>query len=269
MKKWQVLIVEDEYWAREHLKNLLLTRYDDIEIVGEAETTDEALRLFGELKTIDGVFVDILLETDSERAGLDLAAILNQRDNPPWLIFTTAYEKHALEAIKSHPVDYLLKPLEAEKLDAALEYVRKRESAKPLISKPIENEIRLEIIHTLVDNFGSRERCKCFIKPSEIVYVRKNQNANSVHFKMLNGDKLDHISGALADWQKKLPQSYFIQIHRSYFVNLKHAQSIHPHPFQRETYQLSLKSATERLTIGETFYEQLREKLQYANPLMT
>lgn len=262
LKKWQVIIVEDEYWARENLKLMLTTRYDDIEIVGEAETAKEALRLFRELKTIDGVFVDIVLETESERAGLDLAANLSNRECPPWLIFTTAYEKHALEAIKTHPVDYLTKPLDASKLDTALDYVRKIYSNKSFLPCAVENETRLEICHTVVDKYGSRERCKCFIKPSEIVYVRKNSNVASIHIKLANGDSLDNIAGTLADWQKKLQHRCLLQIHRSYFVNLKHAHSIHPHPFQKETYQLLFKCCAERLTIGETFYQQLLEKLQ-------
>jgi DNA-binding LytR/AlgR family response regulator len=262
LKKWQVVIVEDEYWARENLKLMLTTRYDDIEIVGEAETAKEALRLFQELKTIDGVFVDIVLETESERAGLDLAANLSKRENPPWLIFTTAYEKHALEAIKTHPIDYLLKPLDASKLDAALDYVRKVCSNKPLSCTTSETETRIEVAHTVVDKYGCKERCKCFIKPSEIVYVRKNSNSSSIQIKLLNGDTLDNIAGTLADWQKKLQHRCLLQIHRSYFVNLKQAYSIHPHPFQKETYQLIFKCCAERLTIGETFYQQLVEKLQ-------
>jgi len=262
LKKWQVVIVEDEYWARENLKLMLTTRYDDIEVVGEAETAKEALRLFKELKNIDGVFIDIVLETESERAGLDLAANLSKREHPPWLIFTTAYEKHALEAIKTHPVDYLLKPLDAGKLDTALDYVRKFHATQSPVSHAVENETKIEICHTMIDKQGNRERCRRFIKTTEIVYIRKNQNANSVHFKLVNGETLDNIAGALADWQKKLTHPCFVQIHRSYLVNLKQAHSIHPHPFQKETYQLLFKCCAERLTIGETFYQQLVEKLQ-------
>jgi len=262
LNKWQVVIVEDEYWALENLKTMLTTRYEDIEIVGEAETAQEALRLFKELDNIDGVFVDIVLETESERAGLDLAANLSKREQPPWLIFTTAYEKHALEAIKVHPIDYLLKPLDANKLDTALDYVRKNHRNTQPISNLSENEPRIEISHTLVDEYGSKERCKSFIKSSEIVYVRKNSNVNSVHIKLENGDKLDNISGTLADWQKKFSFRGLQQIHRSYFVNLTQAHSIQSHPFQKETYQLTFKCCSEHLTIGETFYQQLLEKMQ-------
>lgn len=113
---------------------MLSIRYDDIEIVGEAETAKDDLLLFNQLNNIDGVFIDILLETESSRAGLDLASVLSKRDNPPWLIFTTAFEKHALEAIKTHPVDYLLKPLDASKLDTALDYVRHVYNKKPTLA---------------------------------------------------------------------------------------------------------------------------------------
>lgn len=150
-KKWRVIIVEDEYLARENLKSMLCIRHDDIEIIGEAETAKEALSLFNQLNNIDGFFIDILLETESSRSGLDLASVLSKRDNPPWIIFTTAYEKHALEAIKTHPVDYLLKPLDASKLDAALEYVRRiYDKNKTAIIEPSDNETSIEIRHSFI-----------------------------------------------------------------------------------------------------------------------
>lgn len=263
VKKWRVVIVEDEYWARENLKTMLSIRHDDIEIVGEAETAKEALLLFNQVNHIDGVFIDILLETESSRSGLDLASVLSKRESPPWLIFTTAYEKHALEAIKTHPVDYLLKPLDASKLDAALDYVRKTYSEKaPIIISQTDNEARIEIRHTLINQYGEKEKCKCFIKPSEIVYIRTNQAENTLRIKLVNGDVLNNVAGTLSQWQEKLNSCYFFKIYRSHFVNLKEAQSVHPHPFQKETYQLAFKCCSERLTIGETFYEQLLQRMQ-------
>jgi DNA-binding LytR/AlgR family response regulator len=262
-KKWQVIIVEDEYLARENLKNMLNICHQDIEIVGEAETAKEALVLFNQLNNIDGVFIDILLETESVRSGLDLASALSKRENPPWIIFTTAYEKHALEAIKSHPADYLLKPLDASKLDTALNYIRRVYDKKPpAIIAQTENETSIEIRHSLINQYGEKEKCKCFIKPADIVYVRTNKAANTLRIKLVNGDILDNVAGTLTLLQDRLNKPYFFKIYKSEFVNLKHAQSVHPHPFQKETYQLSFKCCTERLTIGETFYEQLLQRLQ-------
>lgn len=262
-KKWQVIIVEDEYLARENLKSMLNIRYDDIEIIGEAETAKQALVLFNTLNNIDGVFIDILLETESSRAGLDLASMLSKRENPPWLIFTTAYEKHALEAIKTHPADYLLKPLDASKLDAALNYVRRvYDKNTSAIIAQADNETNIEIRHSLMNKYGEKEKCKCFIKPSDIVYVRTNQVANTLRIKMVNGEILDNVVGTLTLWQDKLNKPYFFKIYKSHFVNLKEAQSVHPHPFQKETYQLAFKCCNERLTIGDTFYEQLLQRLQ-------
>jgi two-component system, LytTR family, response regulator LytT len=262
-KKWRVIIVEDEYLARENLKNMLNICHHDIEIVGEAETAKEALLLFNQLNNIDGVFIDILLETESSRSGLDLASVLSKRENPPWLIFTTAYKKHALEAIKTHPADYLLKPLDASKLDAALNYVRRVYDKKiPVIIAQTDNETSIEIRHSFINQYGEKEKCKCFIKPSDIVYVRTNQVANTLRIKMVNGEILDNVVGTLTLWQDKLNKPYFFKIYKSHFVNLKEAQSVHPHPFQKETYQLAFKCCNERLTIGDTFYEQLLQRLQ-------
>lgn len=262
-KKWRVIIVEDEYLARENLKTMLNICHDDIEIVGEAKTAKETLSLFNKLNNIDGVFIDISLETESSRAGLDLANVLSKQENPPWLIFTTAYEKYALEAIKSHPADYLLKPLDARKLDAALDYVRRDyDKNKTGVIAQTDNEAHIEIRHSLINQYGEKEKCKCFIKPSDIVYVRTNQAANSLRIKLVNGEILDNVAGALKTWQDKLNKPYFFQIYKSHFVNLIYAQSVHPHSFQKETYQLAFKCCSERLTIGEKFYELLLQRLQ-------
>ena len=262
-KNWRVIIVEDEYLARENLKTMLNICHDDIEIIGEAETAKEALLLFNQLNNIDGIFIDILLETESTRAGLDLANVLSKRDNPPWIIFTTAYEKHALEAIKSHPADYLLKPLDASKLDSALDYVRRAYNKEtPAIIAQTDTETSIEIRHSLLNQYGEKEKCKCFIKPSDIVYVRTNQAANTLRIKLVNGEILDNVAGTLSLLQDKLNKPYFFKIYKSHFVNLKEAQSVHPHPFQKETYQLAFKCCNDRLTIGETFYEQLLQRLQ-------
>ncbi|MFZ2726653.1 MAG: LytTR family DNA-binding domain-containing protein [Methylococcaceae bacterium] len=262
VKKWRVVLIEDELQARAYLKNTLLTRYNDIEVIAEATTVQQALAIFTTIKNIDGAFIDINLESDGNRAGLDLAFNINQRDNAPWIIFTTAYD-YAVTAIEYvRPIGYLLKPLDNNRLDAALNYMRKVYGKNSSLLSDTCNESSIEIRHTLINSYGDKEKCKCFIKPAEILYVRKNSSASSVRIRLINGNILDHIAGTLAEWHERLNQSYFIKIHKSYFINLKQAQSIHLHPFQKETYQLSFKSCSEYLTIGEVFYANLVDKLQ-------
>ncbi|SJM91196.1 LytR/AlgR family response regulator transcription factor [Crenothrix polyspora] len=110
---WRVVLVDDEPLARLGLRHCLTSRHLDFEIVGEAEGMQQARQLIQQDDRIDGVFLDINIETESERAGLDFSFALNNLPNPPWVVFVTGYEKHAVEAINNiKPVGYLLKPLE-------------------------------------------------------------------------------------------------------------------------------------------------------------
>jgi DNA-binding LytR/AlgR family response regulator len=263
-KKWRVVIVDDEQLARESLKNMLDILYEDMEVVGVAENKLQALALFNTHQEIDGVFMDIRLEEDGSKAGVDLAISLNQRTNPPWFIFTTAYSEHAIETLNNvRPIGYLLKPLNSSELDNTLNYMRQNWSRLKTIPNVYDdNEHSIEISYKITQG-TAKQKCKRWIKPSEIVYLRKNKNINSVQIKLVNSDLLDEINGTLESWQKKLNYPYFLQIHRSYFINLRQAQSIHQHPFQHDTYQLSFKCfPDDHLTIGEMFYQQLVEKLQ-------
>lgn len=262
VKKWRVILIEDEIQAREYLKLLLLTRYNDIDVVAEAASVQQALMLFEQLKTIEGAFIDINLEANGRQAGLDLAFNINQREKPPWLIFITAYD-YAITAVNNvHPLAYLLKPLDTSKLDAALDYMRRVYAHKAPLVRLIDNESCIEVRHTLTTKLGDREKRLEFIKPATILYVRKNSGVGSIHIKLLTGDVLDGVTGTLAEWQEKLKYAYFVKIHKSYFVNLRQAQGIHSHPFQKGTYQLAFKCCNEYLTIGEVFYNHLVEKLQ-------
>jgi DNA-binding LytR/AlgR family response regulator len=262
VKKWRVVLIEDELRARENLKALLLTRYLDIDIIAEAESVQQALTIFNSLDNIDGVFLDINLETDGQDAGLNLAFNLTQRVNPPWLIFLTAYEHYAINAHEVHPAAYLLKPLDVNKLQCALDYVRKTYYNKTSVVETPKDEIKIAVRYTTINNYGDKERANCFIKASEVVYVRKNQGANTLLIKLANGHVLDQVAGGLEEWQKKLNQAYFFQIYRGHFINLGYAQTIHKHPFQKQAYQLSFTCCTERLNIGDSFFEQLKTKLQ-------
>lgn len=122
-----VMIVDDEMHARARLRVLL----EDIapecltQVVGEAETGMEALALLqgGSLGRVDVVLSDIHMPVMD---GLELAGHLGGLAEPPLVIFTTAYDNHAIQAFELEAVDYLLKPVRAQRLQAALEKARNR-----------------------------------------------------------------------------------------------------------------------------------------------
>src|SRR5580765_4370990 len=110
------LLVDDERLARSELRRLLQA-HPDVTIVGEAANVDEAEARLAELP-VDLLFLDITMPGAS---GFDL---LERLDRVPLLIFTTAYDQHALRAFEVNAFDYLLKPIRADRLAAAIDKVR-------------------------------------------------------------------------------------------------------------------------------------------------
>ena len=111
----RILIVDDESLARDRIKRILQEQTSH-EVVGEAENGHQALEKIEELHP-DVVLLDIRIPGID---GLEVARHLVDMDEPPAVIFTTAYDEYALEAFKVNAVDYLLKPIRIERLNEAL-----------------------------------------------------------------------------------------------------------------------------------------------------
>jgi two-component system, LytTR family, response regulator AlgR len=110
----RALVVDDEQPARARLA-ALLRELEQVDVVGEARNAAEALQRIDELKP-DLLYLDVRMPGMS---GLELARHLGSLDEPPAIIFTTAYDEHAMEAFEAEAVGYLLKPVRKEKLAAA------------------------------------------------------------------------------------------------------------------------------------------------------
>src|SRR5690606_4646369 len=108
----RALIVDDERLARKELINLL-SNHEQVEVIGEAANVDDAKEKIIELNP-DVVFLDIQMP---EKTGFEL---LEELDQVPNIIFTTAYDEHALKAFQVNALDYLLKPIDQERLLEAL-----------------------------------------------------------------------------------------------------------------------------------------------------
>ena len=113
----RVLIVDDEAPARERLRRLLLA-FEDVHVVGEARDGEEALQQVAALAP-DAVFLDVQMPGAS---GLDVAASLPEP--PPALVFVTAHDRYAVQAFDSAALDYLLKPVEPDRLARAVQRLR-------------------------------------------------------------------------------------------------------------------------------------------------
>lgn len=208
----QIVIVEDEKHSRETLKNIILEFCENVTINGLAETVVEAIELISNTKP-DLVFLDIELQTGT---GFDVLNAL--KDERFEVIFTTAFEQYAIKAIKYSSIDYLLKPIDVDELQKAIEHVRIKKDQEKYhkqleilltnFNQPVEN------LHNIC--LSTAEGIE-FIKVADIIYCEAN--GSYTNFYLINGDKL-MVSKHLKEYENLLPGNQFMRVHNSFLINL-------------------------------------------------
>lgn len=193
----KVLLADDEPLARDKLKRLL-GRLDGYEIAGEAETGEQVLALLSE-QTVDLVLLDISMPG---MGGLACAEQLAKLDSAPVAIFTTAYDQHALAAFAANALDYLLKPINLQRLEQALEKAKllilAKRNSKPATAPSLTVKRRNELVKLSLD---------------QILAIQAEQKYLTLYHR--GGEDL--IDGSL----KQFEQDYgdlFIRSHRNCLV---------------------------------------------------
>lgn len=218
-----ILIVDDEPLARNEL-SYLLNQSEGVEAIREADSIEEALEKLLQYP-IDLVFLDIHL---TEESGLTLANKINRMNNPPIIIFATAYDEYAVQAFELEARDYLLKPFELERVQQTVQRVKTilnedNEPTKSLQEKktvfPIEMDDRIFMV-----------------KAQEILAVEVNHGETTIY----TAEKEYKTFEPLNAWENKLPKPPFMRIHRSYLVNLDKIEEIEP--WFNQTYQITVEN---------------------------
>lgn len=205
----RTLIIDDERLAREGLKNLL-KEFSDIEIVGEAENADEAIKMVDELKP-KLLFLDIQMP---EKNGFDL---LEELIDSPYVIFTTAFNEYALKAFEVNALDYLLKPISSQRLGEAISKVRK------LIQENSENSERKGLSGEDQVFIRDGERC-WFVRLNEVRLIESAGNYAKIYF-----DKYQPlIHRTLNSLDERLSPQDFFRANRQQIINLNYIEKIEP-----------------------------------------
>jgi two-component system LytT family response regulator len=204
----KAIIVDDERLARQELKSLL-AEHKDIEVIAECANAAEAKEKISQLKP-DVVFLDIQMPGKN---GLELAQELSP---VPELIFVTAYDEYALRAFEVNALDYLLKPVQSDRL---------AETLKKLFSK--EEEVPQEFRTVLTDEdqvfLKDGERC-WFVKLSNVRLFESEGNYVRVFFE--NNKPL--ILRSLNNLEQRLSPNSFFRASRKHIVNLRWIENIEP-----------------------------------------
>ena len=240
----RALIVDDEYPAREELR-YHLKEYDNIKIVGEAGRASEALELIDALH-YDVVFLDVNMPSES---GIDLGKKLLNKINPPCIIFITAYEEYAIEAIDVNAVGYVLKPIDEDKLKRAIEKVTAILEKKGTVDEtPVQATSPQGELKPLVPtSSGVSGKISAFendktvlIDTDEIYFAYVDTNyvfIKKFHSKLITKYTLSRL-------EEKLSGENFMRISRSHLVNVRKIKEISPFFNGRCTITLSDKEAT-------------------------
>ena len=208
----RILIVDDESLARDRIKRILQEQ-NEHEIVGEAANGHEALEKIEELHP-EVILLDIRMPGID---GLEVARHLVGLDEPPAVIFTTAYDDHALDAFKVNAVDYLLKPVRAERLSEAL---GKALRPNKLLWKSINREENGET--KARTHISSRTRRGIVLVPvSDIYYFRAEHKYVTVRYK--EGEVL--IEDTLKEMEEEFGERFF-RIHRNCLVAKAYLQAL-------------------------------------------
>ena len=209
----KVVIVEDEKHSRETLKSLLEEFCKDVKVIATAESVPEAVKVLS-VYSPDVVFLDIELQSGE---GFD---ILNQIQDPSFeIIFTTAFEKYAIKAIKFSSLDYLLKPIDLDELKQAIEKARSR----------MDTNVYRQQIETLMQNLGRthhKQEKIClattagmeFIPIENIIFCKADGSYTSF---VLKNNKSLLVSKHLKEYENLLSEHQFMRVHNSYLINLK------------------------------------------------
>ncbi len=212
--KSTAVIIEDEKNSRELLKSIIQSGCPDIVILGEAENVKEGVELIKNVKP-QIVFLDISM---SDGTGFDLLSQLGNLKLD--VVFTTATDKFAIKAIKYSAVDYLLKPIDADELKAAVQKITERK----------ENTPNIENLNFLINHLKQQDELfQKITLPTgnafEVVavkdIVRCEAEGSYTYFYISNGKKF-MVSASLKHYEDLLPESDFIRVHHHHLINMNH-----------------------------------------------
>jgi DNA-binding LytR/AlgR family response regulator len=229
----RVLVVDDEASARNRLLQFIKEE-PEFEAAGTAANGAEALCRVKDL-TVDVVFLDIDMPGMN---GLEVAGCLAKWQDPPIVVFATAFDQYAVKAFEAHALDYILKPYDGSRLKEAFgrvkEQIRLKQSAK---NKLAALEKELSARGTLKKIVGRKRNSKekIMIDPEEVFYF----HASNTEVMAALADKELIVNMTLEELLGVLDPTRFVQPHRSYIANLGQVEKVIP--MFKENYELVMK----------------------------
>lgn len=244
MKK--VIIIDDEILARSMVAEYLQS-YPELQLVQECNDGFEGLKAIMQHQP-DLIFLDIQMP---KITGFEMLELVEQ---PPAVIFTTAFDEYAIKAFETHAVDYLLKPFSKERFDKA---IQKWLDQKPAVAvAATENLLETTSLapgqnQRIVVKNGAKIK---IIPVQDVLYLEAADDYVKVH----TADSYYLKNKTMTHFEKALDTQQFARCHRSYMVNVQHIVRIDP--YEKDGHIAILKSGA-KVPVSKTGYVKLRQVL--------
>jgi two-component system LytT family response regulator len=235
--KTKAIIVDDERLARVNLRRLLEAHHE-IEIVGEATSCSGAIDVINK-NNPQLIFLDIQL---SGETGFDLLELI---DCSIKIIFVTAYDEYAIRAFEVNAIDYVLKPVNPERLKTAVDRVISNGTTEKSETKSYEYS---DNIYVRLNNYASR-----FIKISSITFIEPVGNYSKI---VTTAGNHCLVLKTLKQWQEELPDNNFVRIHRSSIINIEHVDHIEKD--SKTQHRAYMKNIPEPLEVSRRYARRLK-----------
>jgi two-component system LytT family response regulator len=248
-EKIRTIIIDDEKLAREIVKNYL-SKEENLELIDECTNGFEAIKAINELKP-DLIFLDIQMPKIN---GFEMLELI---DEPPVIIFTTAFDQYALKAFEVNAADYLLKPFSNERFSDAVSKAATLLKDKDTNREKIANIVKhIDEQHEFIDRVVVKTNQKISIIPTEqINYIQAQDD-----YVMLFTEQGKFLKQkTMKFFESRLNPEEFIRLHRSYISKLDWINEINL--LEKETYQVTLKDG-EKLPVSRSGYAKLKEVLE-------
>jgi two-component system, LytTR family, response regulator len=235
---YKSIIIDDEELARADLK-AVLKDFSSVEIIGEADNYADAKELI-ERSSPDLIFLDIQMPNKS---GFEL---LKDVKTEAKIIFVTAYDEYAIKAFEVNAQDYLLKPVNKDRLALALEHIN---------IPPAEDSAQKKF--TAEDNiFLMVNNTYHFIRIDSIIKISSAGNYSEI---FTSANIKGFVLKTMREWETRLPKNLFVRIHRYSIINLGFID--HIEEWFNYSYQIYLKGIEKPLVMSRRFAAKLKDKM--------
>jgi two-component system LytT family response regulator len=240
----RTILIDDEPLARSIVLEYLQS-YSDIQVVQECNDGFEGVKAIAQHKP-DLIFLDIQMPKIN---GFEMLELI---DNPPSVIFTTAFDEYAIKAFEAHAIDYLLKPFSKERFDKALQKWLQQNSKVVNSGIVLPEEIRQpeERNRVVVKENGNIR----IIPVHDILYIE----AYDDYVKIFTLKEMFLKKKTMSFYESSLDASQFVRVHRSYMIQLSQLTRIEP--LEKDSHVALLKNGT-RIPLSKTGYTKLKSQL--------